>query len=307
MKKHLFLVAALAAGMAVHAEVKLTETFDYTAGNAIGTVEGWKTSGDLTDGEGRIVSEKVLTYSNSGGEYILSGEGKSLKHSYKSNKTGSANGQQYMSSRAFDKVTDVVYLSYIYMPDGKQDQSNGELLGLTSGDTNPTARPWTGKVDDATKATHYRFGLTMRSGTSADIVWDTKPQSIEDTVLLVLKFQITKTDTIASLFINPTIGTTEEPAADITDNKGAGRDKIDNIMFRNQGASKSNYYIGGVRVSTTWAEAVAPKASEEVEPGETTGLEEINAEMKARKVIVDGQMLIERNGEFFDMTGAKLQ
>ena len=142
----------------------------------------------------------------------------------------------------------------------------------------------------------------MRSGTSGDVVWDTKPQSIEDTVLLVLKFQITETDTIASLFINPTIGTTEEPAADITDNKGAGRDKIDNIMFRNQGASKSNYYIGGVRVSTTWAEAVAKKSE-----GPATGMDEINAEMKARKVFVNGQMLIERNGEYFNMTGAKVR
>ena len=302
MKKHLFLVAALAAGMALNAEVKLTETFDYTVGDAIGTVEGWTTTGDITDGDGRIVNEKVLTYSDAEGEYILSGEGKSLKHNYKSNKTGSSNGKQYMSYHAFSPVTDVVYLTYIYMPDGKQDQSNGELLGLTSGNTNPTARPWTGKIDDATKATHYRFGLTMRSGTSGDVVWDDTPQSIEDTVLLVLKFQITETDTVASLFINPTLGTTEEPAPNITDNKGAGRAKIDNIMFRNQGASKSNYYIGGVRVSTTWAEAVEKKAA----PDDPTAIDEANAGVKARKVFVNGQILIERNGEYFDMTGAKL-
>ena len=301
MKKHLFFVAALAASMALNAEVKLTETFDYTAGAAIGTVEGWTTTGDITDGDGRLVDATVLTYSNAGGEYILSGEGKSLKHSYNSNKTGGSNGKQYMSYRTFDKVESTVYLSYMYKPDGSQSQSNGELLGLTSGVTNPSARPWTGKVDDATKNTHYRFGLTMRSGTSKDVVWDDTAYPIEDVVFLVLKFQITETDTVASLFINPTIGTTEEPTADLVDNNGAGRDKIDAIMFRNQGASKSNYYIGGVRVSTTWAEAVAKKSE-----GPSTGMDEINAGAKARKVFVNGQMLIERNGEYFNMTGAKV-
>ncbi len=301
MKKHLFLVAALAAGMALNAEVKLTETFDYTVGDAIGTVDGWETTGDITSGDGRLVDATVLTYSNAGGEYILSGEGKSLRHSYASNKTGNSNGQQYLSYRSFDKVESTVYLSYMYKPDGNQSQANGELLGLTSGTTNPSARPWTGKVDDATKNTHYRFGLTKRSGTSKDVVWDDTAYPIEDVVFLVLKFQITETDTVASLFINPTIGTTEEPTADLVDNNGAGRDKIDAIMFRNQGASKSNYYIGGVRVTTTWAEAVAKKSE-----GPSTGMDEINADVKARKVFVNGQMLIERNGEYFNMTGAKV-
>lgn len=302
MKKHFFLVAALAAGMALNAEVKLTETFDYTAGAAIGTVDGWETTGDITDGDGRLVDETVLTYSNAGGEYILSGEGKSLKHSYNSNKTGKNNGKQYMSYRTFDKVESTVYLSYMYKPNGKQSQSNGELLGLTSGVTNPSARPWTGKLaSGTTDGSVYRFGLTMRSGTSAEVVWGTNSYSIDDVILLVLKFQITETDTVASLFINPTIGTTEEPTADLVDNNGAGRDKIDAIMFRNQGASKSNYYVGGVRVTTTWAEAVAKKSE-----GPSTGMDEINAEMKARKVFVNGQMLIERNGEYFNMTGAKV-
>lgn len=302
MKKHLLFVAALAASMALNAEVKLTETFDYTAGAAIGNVEGWTTTGDITDGDGRLVDETVLTYSNAGGEYILSGEGKSLKHSYNSNKTGSSNGKQYMSYRTFDKVESTVYLSYMYKPDGKQSQSNGELLGLTSGVTNPSARPWVGKLaSGTTDGSVYRFGLTMRSGTSAEVVWGTNSYSIEDVVLLVLKFQITATDTVASLFINPTIGTTEEPTADLVDNNGAGRDKIDAIMFRNQGASKSNYYIGGVRVTTTWAEAVAKKGDA------PTGTGNVNADVKARKVMVNGQMFIERNGEFFNMTGAKVQ
>lgn len=303
MKKHLLFVAALAAGMALNAEVKLTETFDYTVGDAIGTVEGWTTTGDITEGEGRIVDATILTYSNTGGEYIHSGEGKSLKHNYASNKKDGKNGQQYISSRTFTKVVSTVYLSYMYKPDGKQSQSNGELLGLSSGETSPSARPWTGKLaSGTTDGTVYRFGLTRQAGTSDEIVWGTTSYSIDETVLLVLKYEINETDTIASLFINPTIGTTEEPTADlVAATDGAGRKSINSIMFRNQGASKSNYYASGVRVSTTWAEAVAKKSE-----GPATGVDEIMADVKARKVIKCGQMLIERNGELYNMTGAKV-
>ena len=295
MKKvSLLLAFFLLLTCSVSASVVLTEEFDYTVGSAIGNVEGWTTTGDITSGDGRLVSDVVLNYSNAGGDYILSGS-KSLKHNYTS-------GSNYITSRSFTKVeSGAVYLTYMYKPDGKQSQSNGELLGLTSGVTNPSARPWVGKLaSGTTDGSVYRFGLTMRSATSSEVVWGTNSYSIEDVVLLVLKFQITATDTVASLFINPTIGTTEEPTADLVDNNGAGRDKIDAIMFRNQGASKSNYYIGGVRVTTTWAEAVAKK-------GDATGTENVNADVKARKVMVNGQMFIERNGEYFNMTGAKVQ
>jgi hypothetical protein len=75
-------------------------------------------------------------------------------------------------------------------------------------------------------------------------------------------------------------------------------------MFRNQGASKSNYFVGGVRVSTTWAEAVAVKATT---PSDPTALDQVELTGKAHKVFVNGQMLIERNGELFNMTGARIQ
>ena len=36
-------------------------------------------------------------------------------------------------------------------------------------------------------------------------------------------------------------------------------------------------------------------------------MDQISVDSKARKVMVNGQMFIERNGEFFNMTGAKVQ
>lgn len=256
MKKTFIFAILLTFMSALNAAVLLTEDFNYTAGTAIGNVEGWTTTGDITSGDGRLVSDVVLNYSNAGGDYILSGS-KSLKHNYTSNKTGNTNGTQYLSYRSFTKVeSGAVYLTYMYKPDDKQSQGNGELLGLTSGTTNPSARPWAGKLTsgDASGET-YRLGLTMRSSSNSDIVWGSGEYSKDDVLLLVLKYDITNAS--ASLFINPTLGTTDEPTADITDNNdNSPRTKIDAIMFRNQGANKSNYYVGGIRVSTTWAEAV---------------------------------------------------
>jgi hypothetical protein len=176
------------------------------------------------------------------------------------------------------------------------------LLGLTSGSSNPTARPWTGKIASDATGNTFRFGLTMRSGTSADVVWGTTAYSIDDVILVVLKYDLG--NKVASLFINPTLGTTVEPTADLVDDNDAEpRTSIDNVMFRNQGASKSNYFVGGVRVSTTWAEAVAVKAT----TSDPTALDQVEVTGKAHKVFVNGQMLIERNGELFNMTGARIQ
>ena len=289
--------------ISAYANVLFVEEFNYTSGTALGTVGGWTTTGDLTDGEGRIVNDLTLSYTDAAGEYILSGS-KSLKHNYASNKTGDANGEQYVSYNDFAKVeSGAVYLTYLFKADGAQKQSNGELLGLTSGVKNPTARPWTGKIASDATGNTFRFGLTMRSGTSADVVWGETAYSIEDVILVVLKYDLASPK--ASLFINPTLGTTVEPTADLVDtNDAEPRTNIDNVMFRNQGSSKSNYYVGGVRVSTTWAEAVAVKATT---PSDPTALDQVELTGKAHKVFVNGQMLIERNGELFNMTGARIQ
>ena len=293
--------------ISAYANVLLVEEFNYTSGTALGTVEGWTTTGDLTEGEGRIVNDLKLSYTDAVGEYILSG-GNSLKHNYASNKMKDANGEevsgkQYVSYHSFTKVkSGAVYLTYMFKADGAQKQSSGELLGLTSGSSNPTARPWTGKIASDGTGNTFRFGLTMRSNTSADVVWGTTAYSIEDVILLVLKYDLTSPK--ASLFINPTLGTTVEPTADLVDTNDADpRTSIDYVMFRNQGASKSNYFVGGVRVSTTWAEAVAVKAT----TSDPTALDQVEVTGKAHKVFVNGQMLIERNGELFNMTGARIQ
>ena len=262
MKKQFSLVIILFFACIAHAGVLFLEEFNYTAGTALGSIEGWTTAGDITEGEGRIVNDLKLSYTDAAGDYILSG-GKSLKHNYASNKVDGKNGKQYVSYHGFTKVkSGAVYLTYMFKADGAQKQSSGELLGLTSGSSNPTARPWVGKIASDATGNTFRLGLTMRSNTSDDVVWGTTAYSIEDVILLVLKYDLN--NKAASLFINPTLGTIVEPTADLVDtNDTLPRTYIDNVMFRNQGGNKALFYVGGVRVSTTWAEAVAIKPQEE--------------------------------------------
>ena len=88
-----------------------------------------------------------------------------------------------------------------------------------------------------------------------DISWGDAEYSQNDVHLIVLKYDFTGESPVASLFVDPEIGSSE-PSATISATDGTARDNIGYVMFRNQGSSKSNYYVGGIRVSTTWAEAV---------------------------------------------------
>lgn len=257
MKKVILSFAFLFAMVCMYPTVLLTEDFDYAASTVIGETDNWTTTGTLTAGDGRVADATTLEYCNTGGTYGHSGS-KTLKHSYSS-------GTDYITYRAFAKVTSgAVYLTYMYKADGKQSQSAGELLGLTNSATSVSARPWVGMVDSGetddkgkaiAKTGVFRIGLTRQSGTGSDISWGDAEYSQNDVHLIVLKYDFTGESPVASLFVDPEIGSSE-PSATISATDGTARNNIGYVMFRNQGSSKSNYYVGGIRVSTTWAEAV---------------------------------------------------
>ena len=62
MKRRSTLFFLLCLATFISANVVLTEDFDYTSGTAIGDVDGWTTTGDITSGEGRLASDVVLNY-----------------------------------------------------------------------------------------------------------------------------------------------------------------------------------------------------------------------------------------------------
>lgn len=254
MKKHLFLAALLMACMAMNASIIIDETFA-VADNITNLADAtdWTTTGTLTTGDGRVILSTPLEYSNTGGEYVLSGEGKAVQNIY-------TEGSNYIAYKQITKVNSgVVYMSYLYKGDGNQGQSQSEIIGLANGTSNSSVKAWAGKQADQTK-NPFRLGVTRISTTGGEIQWCDAPTIEANTVtLVVLKYDF---DTqAASLFINPTIGSTEEPTANAIDSdKGTAKTSLAYLMFKHNGKSVANFTVGSIRVSTTWAEAVAKKS-----------------------------------------------
>ena len=254
MKKHLFLAALLMTCMAMNASIIIDETFA-VADNITNLADAtdWTTTGTLTTGDGRVILSTPLEYSNTGGEYVLSGEGKAVQNIY-------TEGTNYIAYKQITKVNSgVVYMSYLYKGDGNQGQSQSEIIGLANGTSNSSVKAWAGKQADQTK-NPFRLGVTRISTTGGEIQWCDAPTIEANTVtLVVLKYDF---DTqAASLFINPTIGSTEEPTANAIDSdKGTAKTSLAYLMFKHNGKSVANFTVGSIRVSTTWAEAVAKKS-----------------------------------------------
>lgn len=254
MKKHLLLAAALCFAFFAQANVIIDEVFPYDE-TYLDDVESWTTSGTLTTGEKRTILALPLSYSNKGGEYVLSGVGKAVKNEYSA-------GDKYMATKHFTKQSSgVIYVSYLYQADGNQSQSNSEIFGISNSTSNSTLKAWAGKQSDGTSEP-FRLGVTRASTSSGDIQWCNETTvSKNDVVLIVLKYDFS--NQAAALFINPEIGTTEEPTPDAEDtDKGTAKSSMEYLTFRHHGSSKANFVISGVRVSTSWAEAVEKKTEE---------------------------------------------
>ena len=242
------------ACMAMNASIIIDETFA-VADNITNLADAtdWTTTGTLTTGDGRVILSTPLEYSNTGGEYVLSCEGKAVQNIY-------TEGSNYIAYKQITKVSSgVVYMSYLYRGDGNQGQSQSEIIGLANGNSNSSVKAWAGKQADQTK-NPFRLGVTRISTSSGDIQWcDNQTIAANTVTLVVLKYNF---DTqAASLFINPTIGSTEEPTANAIDSdKGTAKNSLAYLMFKHNGKSVANFTVGGVRVSTTWAEAVAKKS-----------------------------------------------
>lgn len=256
MRKITLLLTIFISIIFVNAEVLLTETFDYTAGTDLSTINGWTTTGTLTTGSGRLIEVTPLTYSNSGGEYILSGTGKALNNNYQA-------GSNYIAYKSFEAVNSgTVYLSFLYKVYGDQGQSNSEIIGMSDRTTNSNVKAWAGKGAGGSK-NPFRLGVTRISTTGSDIQYGAETMAVNSVYLIVIKYDFTDdpSNAKASLFINPEIASATEPGTPYAydDSKGTARSALNYLMFKHNGSSIANFIVGGIRISTTWEEAVAKK------------------------------------------------
>lgn len=258
MKKITLLLSFIVIAFVSNAITPINETFTGCTVGALANQDSWTTAGTLSAGAGRTVNSTALTYSNSGGTYVLSGIGKSLNveitscSDYKSYKT--------LSSGAIS--SGVVYVSFLYKAGIAQSQTGIEIFGLATG-TSAGPRIWVGK--SATTG-YWKFGITRMSTTSNDCAWNSgEYNNVNEVLLLVMKYDFSTA--AASFYINPLIGGSEpsSPAASapitpLPTGEGTGRSSLNNLWFRSTGSSSYKYNIGNIRVSSTWAEAVASQA-----------------------------------------------
>jgi hypothetical protein len=257
MRKIAILFTFLAFVGLANATVYLDETFNYSVSN-LADETSWTTvlagEGTVT-GTGRNIIGTPLVYTNSGGTYILSNNGKTINSDFTSMTGTSPSYYAYKSIGS--TISTTLYVSYLYKAGVAQGQSQSEVFGLASG-TNQGPRLWVGK--GTINTSHYRFGVTRSSTTSTDIKWGTTEYSDVNTVfLIVLKHDFSTGYT--TLYINPVIGGGEPISGVATDNAGTARASLNNLWFRNTGSSAAKFNISGVRVSSTWAEAVAAQST----------------------------------------------
>ncbi len=252
MKKITLLLTFCTIFTFAKATVIIDETFNFSVAN-LASEATWTTTGTLTTGTGRNIEAGGLIYSNAGGNYIHSGLGKKINHDYSA-------GSNYIAYKTFSTISSgVVYLSFLYQPNGDQGQTASEILGLSSSTTNSAVKIWAGKQTDGTK-NPYRIGLTRSSTASGDIVWSSSTYSTSDVLLIVIKYDLSTY--AATLFINPIIASTSEPTPVATaETDGTTRTSLINLMFKHNGSSLAKFFVSGVRVSTTWTEAVAAQST----------------------------------------------
>ena len=255
MKKN-FLVLALCMGAIVaNATIVTDETFTDFPDN-------WTTTGSVTTGNARSVVDP-LSYSNSGGTFCLSKQGKAVKSAHDA-------ADKYFHVKALpDSITTgTFYLSYIYRADGEVKASNSQVLGLSETTSAAAVRLWVGKdVSVPQNKAMCRMGITRASSTSGDIQWGSELFSIDETHLIVIKYNIE--DSVASLYVDPVIGGTEPVAALAVDGtKGSAKKVFKYLCLYATGNTKTYCTFGGARVSTPGAEAVAAGKDEPKEDPE---------------------------------------
>lgn len=230
------------------AQPLLVENFEYTIGTLL-TANGW-TAHNAGGTNPFSVSAMSISYPG----YLGSGIGDEV--------TYSPSGEDV--NRAFtSQNSGVVYAAFII--NVTSSQTTGDYFahfGATSGAavTSFGGRVWIKK--DAT-TTNFAFGIS-KSSTAANISYTGFDYLPGVTYLVVVKYNIVSgtTNDFANLFINPVPGNPEPTSPTIStlaiDDASSDPAQLTSFCLRQGSASNSAILrLDGIRVATTWAEAVA--------------------------------------------------
>lgn len=329
MKKHLFVVAALAAGMSINAQYTQTLPLDYTDffradaiaedGEHLEKAEyesGAAQSAEIfapdqwnltSKAENRSRTNPALVANDlSWGTYVDNAKGKAVVYD------GSVDGARvsiYSLKRNNDFSSADGSKSY-YMAAlvnfTKVSSSGGaDFLSFDGNFTSTTARARVA-AKKGTSSSNYHLGMEYSTTPTADGTQWSAELTGGETHLIVVKIipnTDKSTDNIesAKLWLDPdlTKSEAENDAALIASvtGKGIGSIRGINIVQKKNITGK----VAGLRFGDNWADVVKEA------PEDPTAIDNVNVNAKAEKVMINGQLFIRKNGELFNITGAKVE
>ncbi len=253
-----------------NSSVYLDMTFDYEDGALLdkGAADGWTSTGDKNQWASDFnVESPALTYSNAGGTYRLSGLGKTLDIDYITPLATNDRASEYRVIKPFvnDSIDEgVVYVSFLYTPNGNAVSGTRRILILTS-DEYPTKgwQVWSGTDD---KDTSFKLGATHGTNSYDEIGWgaNMSHDRLSETFLLVMKMELNGLENFkqnrAYLYLNPEIDSVEEPepyaiSLPIASNSNHVK-YLRDLKFLVTGNAYTGFKLSGVRISNTWEDAV---------------------------------------------------
>ncbi|NVN95545.1 MAG: T9SS type A sorting domain-containing protein [Bacteroidetes bacterium] len=293
------LIVMVLMSITLNAQVLLNEQFNYSIGDTV-TSHGWNEHGNL--GVNKIlVTNGNLYYSHYftpiGQSALLSSAGgQDINHTFTTQTSGS------------------VYAAMLINVSSVSSSTTGDhFFHFLKGTTTFTGRVYIKR--DATDTTLFKLGILKGSNT-ANIVFSPALLSVNTTHLIVLKYTIitgTTNDSV-SLFINPVTTSEGSPSVTASDITSPDIDPAAIALRQPSASSAPNITIDGLRVATTWADAIGYSGiatSAVVITGATNGITSFTANC-AGNVLYDGDSAVIERGICYgtsinpDTTGAKV-
>jgi hypothetical protein len=249
------------AGAACASTPLLIEDFDYTVGTYLTNTAGWAVHSDFGANPLTITSPSLTYAGYEGGAGVgnavdMTNTGEDDHASFTSQTSGSLYAAFLVQVTAAQTNGD--YFFHFY-------QSSSAFFGKVFVKKDPSS-------------TSFAFGTSKNSDTATYTGYN---YSLNTTYLLVVKYTFnsgTTTDDTASLFINPAPGAAEPGAPDVGPVTDAGTDSTGIIgvaLTQGTAANAPSQRVDGLRVATTWADAVPATLSVQCPP--TTNVPCMNA------------------------------
>lgn len=285
MKKIYTLVTILAASFAANAQIQ--ESFSYTGALAS---SGWEHHSGNTTGE-IVTTTGSLNYPG-----ITSMGNKALLDS---NIHFEDVNLAYLTP-----VTTTTYVSAIInYVDASDLSANGDYFfgfGATAGTS--LTQMYT-RIHAATGSTPntFKLGLMNAGGNGGSLTFDTTDLPFGTPVFIIAKYDVATGE--SSLWVNPTVGSSTEPTATLSNNTSANKAASIASIFLRNGGNTGKVEIDEINLALNWADVNYVNASTK-----ENNIEGLNMfPNPANDVLnITSNSVADKNVQLFDLTGKKV-